>query len=127
MMKPLKKIGICLDHATAHLLEFTAEPSASDVITSAFTHEAKEDSLRRSENVMHNKEQHQQAEYYKKLGEVILGYDEVLLFGPTEAKAELVNILRDDHRFAAIKIDVEQTDKLTENQQQAFVRAFFSK
>ena len=38
---------------------------------------------------MHNKEQHEQSDYYKKLGETIKNYTEVLLFGPTDAKVEL--------------------------------------
>ena len=75
---------------------------------------------------MHNKEQHEQADYYKKLSEVIKNYDDVILFGPTEAKTELYNVLRADHLFEKIKIKTQQTDKLTENQQHAFVRNYFS-
>ena len=76
---------------------------------------------------MHNKEQHKQSEYYKQLGEAIKNYEEVILFGPTEAKVELYNVLRADHQFAKIRIEVEQTDKMTENQEHAFVKAYFSK
>ncbi len=75
---------------------------------------------------MHNKEQQQQAAYYKELGKVIRNYEEVILFGPTDAKVELLNLLKEDHLFAAIKIEVAQTDKMTENQQHAFVKAHFS-
>jgi len=42
-------------------------------------------------------------------------------------KVELLNTLRADHLFAKIKIEVKQTGKLTENQQHAFVREYFSK
>ena len=76
---------------------------------------------------VHNKEQHQQSEFYKKLGEAIINYNEVILFGPTDAKAELHNILKADHRFAKIKIETKQADRMTENQQHAFVREYFSK
>ncbi len=86
-----------MDHATAHLMEFTT-------ILSTFTHQEKENSLGKSENLMHNKEQHEEADYYKKIGEVIRQYDEVMLFGPIEAKEELLNKLRQDHRFADVKI-----------------------
>ncbi|MEI9909275.1 MAG: hypothetical protein WDO71_06225 [Bacteroidota bacterium] len=75
---------------------------------------------------MHNKEQHQQSEYYRKLGEVIRNYEAVILFGPTSAKAELLNLLKADNRFTKIKIEIRQTDKMTENQQYAFVREYFS-
>jgi hypothetical protein len=75
---------------------------------------------------MHNKEQHQQSEYYKKIGEIIKDYKEVILFGPTEAKTELFNILKADHLFENIKIEIKQTDKMTENQQHAFVKNHFN-
>ena len=75
---------------------------------------------------MHNKEQHQLSEFYTKLGETIKHYQEVLLFGPTSAKTELLNVLRADHRFAAIKIEVEDADKMTTNQLHAFVTQHFN-
>ena len=121
-----KKLGIWMDHSNAHLIEITADSIETKNIESKFTHQAKEQSLGRSENLMHNKEQHQQSEYYKNLGEVIKNYNEVILFGPTDAKVELLNLLRTDHRFAGIKIEVEQADKMTDNQQHAFVKNYFT-
>jgi hypothetical protein len=75
---------------------------------------------------MHSKEQHQLADYYKAIGEVIRNYDSVVLFGPTDAKTELFNLLRADQRFAKITMDVKQTDKMTEEQQHTFVKEYFS-
>jgi len=121
-----KKLGICMDHATAHLIEFTTDPIESKSIDSKFTREEKTDTMGRSEHVMHNKEQHLQAEYYKKLAEVIKGYTHVILFGPTDAKTQLLNIINDDHHFSMIKIRIKQTDKMTENQQHAFVKNYFT-
>ena len=126
-MTTTKSLGIWMDHSNAHLMELTVAPIESKTIDSKFTHEAKEQSLSKSENLMHNKEQHQQSEYYKKLGEIIKHYQDVVLFGPTKAKVELLYTLRADHLFAKIKIEVKQTGKLTENQQHAFVREYFSK
>ena len=98
-MTTAKSLGIWMDHASAHLMEFTTDPIETKIIESKFTHQAKEDSLNRSEHMMHNREQHQQAEYYKKLGETIKNYEEVILFGPTDAKVELLNVLRANHLF----------------------------
>jgi ADP-heptose:LPS heptosyltransferase len=125
-MATAKNLGIWMDHSNAHLMEFTTDPIETNTITSKFTHQEKEQSLGKSENLMHNKEQHQQSDYYKELGEVIKGYEHVVLFGPTDAKAELLNALRADHRFEKIKIEVKQADKMTDNQQHAFVRDYFS-
>src|ERR1700722_2972984 len=96
-IKTKKNLGICMDHSSAHLMEFANESGESKTIESKFTHDVKEHSLGKSEHLMHNKEQHQQSEYYRKLGEVIKGYDEVILFGPTDAKVELFNLLMEDH------------------------------
>lgn len=126
-MIALKNLGICMDHSNAHLMEFTVEPAEIKSIGSKFTHEDKMNSLAKSESLMHNKEQHAQSEYYKKLGEVIKNYDDVVLFGPTEAKTELLNLLRGDHSFSKIKIEIEHTDKMSESQQHAFVKNYFSK
>ena len=126
-MKTSKNLGIWMDHATAHLMEFTTDPIETQVIESKFTHPENDDSHLRGDKTMHNKEQHQQSAYYKKLGEAIVSCDEVILFGPTHAKNELYNLLKADHLFANIKIEVKQTDKLTEHQQHAFVKEYFSK
>ena len=115
-----------MDHSSAHLIEYTTDPIETTVVTSKFTHQT-EHSANRSENLMHNKEQQQQSAYYKQLGEVIRNYEAVILFGPTNAKVELFNLLKADHLFAKIKIEMEQTDKMTENQEHAFVKAHFSK
>jgi hypothetical protein len=125
-MKTVKNLGIWMDHANAHVMEFTTNPIETTIITSGFTREAKEQSLGKSENLMHNKEQHQRSEYYKKLIETIRNFDDVILFGPTNAKVELLNVLRADHNLEKIKIEVKQTDKMTENQEHAFVREHFS-
>ena len=116
-----------MDHASAHLMELTTHPIETKIVESKFTHQVKEDSLEKSEKLMHNKEQHKETEYYKEIGSVIRDYDDVLLFGPTEAKVELLDLLRKDNRFAGIKIQLKQTDKMTENQEHAFVRDYFSK
>ena len=125
-MTGTKKLGIWMDHSNAHLMEFENAASGSKTIESAFTHEVKQDTLEKGEKAMHHKEQHEQEAYYKQLGEVIKNYGEVLLFGPTDAKTELFNVLKTDHHFDKIKIEVKQADKMSENQQHAFVREYFS-
>jgi hypothetical protein len=126
-MKIANDLGIWMDHSSAHLMEFTVDPIETTTLKSKFTHGEKEESFGKSENVMHNKEQHQQREYYKDLIAVIRNYTAVVLFGPTDAKTELLNLIRQDHNLEKIKIEVKQTDKLTENQQHAFVKDYFSK
>lgn len=122
-----KQMGICMDHATANLMELTSGDMETKTINSKFTHEQKEDTLHKGEKVMHHKEQHVQLGYYKEIAAVIKNYEEVLIFGPTDAKSELLNLLKADHHFDKINIETKQADKMTENQQHAFVKEYFFK
>jgi len=126
--KTAKKLGIWMDHAHAHLSECTTEKPqtiGTTMIQSKFTHDEESTTLEKSEKGMHNKEQHMQADYYKKLGEYIRNFDDVLLYGPTDAKVELLNILRADHQFDKITIETKSADKMSEHQQHAFVQDYF--
>jgi hypothetical protein len=125
-MNTIKKLGVWMDHAHAHLSEYTSDVTEPRTIESRFTEEERIKSLEHGESTMQNKQQHQRSEYYKKLAEEIRHYDEVLLFGPTGAKLELFNILIGDHRFAKVKLEVKHADKMTDNQQLAFIREYFS-
>lgn len=124
-MKIEKKLGIWMDHAHANLIEYAAT-MVTETVTSASTHEEKEKTLQKGETMMHNKEQQQESYFYKVLGQRIKKYDTVLLFGPTDARNELLNILQADPSFSKIKIESMPADKMTKNQQHAFVRHYFS-
>ena len=124
-MSKAKYLGIWMDHSTANLMEYSSDTIETKTIHSTFTHQDKEFSLSKSEFQMHNREQHEQASYYKALSEVIINYDAVILFGPTDAKVELSKIIKRNHLFDDIKIEVETTDKMTQNQQHAFVKNYF--
>lgn len=80
--------------------------------------------LRKDEGLMHNIEHYQRSDYFNRLGSVIKDYNEVVLFGPTDAKSEFHNFLKDDHHFDKIRIEVKPADKMTENQRQAYVKKY---
>jgi hypothetical protein len=124
-MKKVKQMGIWMDHSNAYLLELIHDKIVQNSLASGFTIEERESSLQKSEHFMHNKEQQQHAVFYKKIGEKIRLFQEVVLFGPTEAKYELFNLLKADHLFSDIKIEAKDTDKLTESEMYAFVREYF--
>lgn len=124
-MKNTKQIGLWMDHATAHLIQPDNTEKEHETIYSAFTQQTKDESNRKGESHLHTKEQHLQTDYFKKISNAIVNYDEILLFGPTDAKIELLHVLQKDHRFANCKLAFKQSDKLTPNQQTAFVREHF--
>ena len=101
-------LGIFMDHSSAQIIEFTTDPMESITVDSTFSRQDKVESLGKSENLMHNKEQQQQTAYFKQLADVIKNYDAVVLFGPTDAKAQLYNILKADNRFEKIKIEPQR-------------------
>lgn len=122
-MKNPKKLGIWMDHSIAHLMEFTDEPFEVKTIESAFqenplTHQVKPASTRA--------ELSKQYKYYQKIGDVIKDYCQVILFGPTDAKEELFNLLSDDNRFMKIKVEIKETDRMTRSQLHSFVNEYFS-
>jgi len=124
-MEKQENLGVWMDHSTAHLIDVGAKKN-NHAISSKFTSDTKEEALKRSESLMHNKEQQMHEAYYKEISEVILKYDNVLLFGPTNAKTELLNYLHKDLHFKDKKIDVESADKMTENEKEAFIKKHFN-
>jgi len=124
-MKTVSKLGIYMDHSSAIFLELKDETIIHLTESSDFSHENKEFTLSKSEQLMHNKENQKQSQFYKKISDTIRNFQEVLLFGPTEAKNELFNLCKTDHLFDNIKIDVKATDKMDESQMEIFVKEYF--
>lgn len=126
-MKTKRILGIWMDHSTAQLSEFSNGNFMTETIESKPKLHAQEDDLYyKDESHRLNKERNQLANYYKKLSDAILNYEEVILFGPTEAKDELVNSLKDNHLFEKIKIVVQPADKMTESEQHEFLKEFMN-
>ena len=126
-MKTVKQIGIWMDHHNAHIIEFASDVKETKTMNSEFGSGDKSESAHGSENEMHNREQQKQGTFYKNLSKVIKDYDEVLLFGPTDAKSELLNLLRENHQFDQIKIEVKTADKMSDKEQHAFVSDYFKR
>ena len=124
-MQNSKKLAVYLDHSQATLFDFGISAIEFLIIDSEFDYQDKKEAMQKGENHLHNKEQHLQHKYYENIGESILDFNKVLLFGPTDAKTELFNYLTKIKKFENIKITVKSTDKLTENQQIAFVNEYF--
>lgn len=124
-MKLKKQLGIWMDHSTANLIELSVDSTKNETIM-AQVGEQDEPLNKRDETLIQNKEQNEVAGFFSRLSDIIINYDEVLLFGPTNAKTELVNILKSDRHFDEVKIEVKPADKMTENQQLAFVKEHFN-
>lgn len=124
-MKTAKKLGLYLDHASAKLIEFDRDAKDAETVFYNCTNQARDETLQLSEKAIENRKQDSEKIYFKELSDHILKYNEVVLFGPTQAKAELFNFLRKNNKFDEIKIEILPAKKLTANQQHAFVREYF--
>ena len=116
-------MGIWMDHSNAVLMELTNETIVTHSVVSESAHQENGQGMVMQGKPLQNKEQ--RFSYYKKLGDAIRNFQEVVLFGPTDAKNELLNLLKADHLFENIKIEAKNTDKITENQMHAFIREYF--
>lgn len=124
-MENIKQLGIWMDHANAYLMELTNDIIVTNRIASESTNNEAEFNFYKGEKHIHIKEQHLQLSYYKKIGEVIKKYQDVVLFGPTDAKSELLNLVKTDYLFEGIKIEVKNSGKMTKDQMQIFIREYF--
>jgi|BarGraNGADG00211_3_1021988.scaffolds.fasta_scaffold00125_21 hypothetical protein len=124
-MKSSKKLGIWMDHSIAHIMKVTNNTIDASILEIGSSLPAREQNMGVHERQRHNKEQAEQSVFFKSLSDVIKDYEDVLLFGPTGAKTELLNLLKDNHHFDNIKIVIKSADKMTENQRHLFVKEYF--
>lgn len=124
-METQKKIAVYMDHFSANLIEYSKSAKNIKTITSEFNHFEKEKILQKGESHLHNKEQDLQIKFYSEIKNELFDYFQIILFGPTTAKNELQTILSNSNRFTDIEIVIKITDKLTPNEQLAFVNNYF--
>jgi hypothetical protein len=125
-MKNIKKAGIWMDHSKAFVMELVSDTIFESITTSEITHIG-EVNLNNSEKMRNIQEQHEQSSFYKNLSEIIRNYQDIVLFGPTQAKDELLNILNLNHLFDSIKIEVVNSDKMSGIEMHKFVKDYFKK
>ncbi len=137
MKKPIKKIGLWLDHVDAHFIELEDDQELLESIHS------KKESLQRikgesgngikmgnyrstnNEHQVQMRENEILSDYYKNIAKRLENFDEIFIFGASTAKDELYNLLRINKHFDGKLIHTESSDHITKNQMIARVRAFF--
>ena len=124
-MNKIKFLGIWMDHSNAFLMELYNHKISSEKIILK-TEKKEDDSVENNEIQIHSKEESQhRAAFFKEISNIIRNYQDVLLFGPTDAKNELYNLLCADHRFENTKFVLRNTDKMTEDEMYKFVVEYF--
>jgi len=121
-MNTKKQLGIYIDFSNAYLMELINKMIVSRSIE--FEYPKVGDEINSNHKTV-DKKHHLQSAYYLELSEIIRNYNQVVLFGPNDAKNELFNLLEFDHNFDMIKIKNVNTDKMNENQIHDFVKEFY--
>ena len=125
-MHKIKQLGIYMDHAHAFLMELENGLIISRNIVSGWIET--EDKPNQDKHFMDfncGEKKHLQSAYYHEISDIIRHYQQIVLFGPTDAKNELHKLLSDNHLFKDIKIKLVETDKLTDVQMHEFVKEYF--
>jgi hypothetical protein len=120
-MYTTKSIGIWMDHVSAHLIEFR-NLRVETVILRAKIKE-KHKYLQTKEET--SDENDQQQNYFKKIFEHIMPYENILIFGPNEEKNMFENYLLKQENFDCMKVVSLIADKMTDNHKHAFVNNYF--
>lgn len=114
-----------MDHSIAYIMELKDGAIVENIVALETFQPDNVSEFVKNERLVQNKEQQLQVNYYKKLSEIIKSYEEVVLFGPTEAKNELLNLLKADHLFDNIKFNAILSDKMNAKQMHVFVKEYF--
>ncbi len=138
MKKETKQAALWLDHSQAHLFGYReGESYLIETIESPLERKPRiegegNDTTRfganyysNNEDRKHNKMQNELASFFSELEGKLKDFDEILLFGPTNAKEQLFNRLSENKSYVSKTFSVESVGKLTENQTLAYVRDFF--
>jgi len=121
---PKQFAGVCLDSHNAIIIANTSETengdySIQDKVQASEYHGGK------GEHFMHNAEQSNHLKYFKSVANLLLNFDEILVFGPGKSQEEFINFLHEDAQFKSKKITIDSAGQLTDPQMIAKVRDFF--
>ena len=116
--------GVWLDTSTATIIAkiqdaSLGEYSIRDKVRASEVHG------RGSEHTMSNAKRTEQLKYFKTLSNLLLPFDEILLFGPGQSQEQFQNHLQDDIGFRSKRITIQSSDQMTSPERIAKVRDFF--
>jgi len=120
-----KQMGIWMDHSIAFLMELENDKITENIVEIETPEMEVDYDSGKNEKLKNSKAQQYKSNYYKKLSDSIKTHQEVVLFGPTDAKNELFNKLKSEHLLENIIIEIQLSDKMTAIQMHEFVREYF--
>ena len=123
-MKTKRKLGIWIDRSIAHLMEISHEPFEVKTIESEL--ESIKDKVAAKKDLTPSKVKQLQLKYYNNIRKSIQDFYYVVLFGPTDAKRELFDLLAEDESLTKVKVEIKETDEMNAREKHEFVQKHFS-
>lgn len=116
--------GVWLDNHTAMIISNTSanengEYAIKEKINAGEHHGSG------SEHSINNAKHSDSLKYFKSLSNLLLNFDEILIFGPGKSQEQFQNHLQEDAQFKNKQITIDSAEHLTDPQMIAKVRDFF--
>ena len=124
-MKKDLKLAIYMDEDSAKIFEFEFKPMFLTTINIGSIQLDHQQVLPKVGKEPKSKVQQMFDSFSKNLGEIILNYDLILMFGPSINKTDVLAVLQQDKRFCDIKFQIQNTTILNEIQQIAVINTIF--
>lgn len=116
--------GVWLDNSKAIIISKSSDNDSSDYTVQEKV-KAMETHSGGSEHTMNNAKQTDSLKYFKSLSNLLLKYDEILVFGPGKAQEQFQHHLQNDPQFKSKQVSIENAEHLTDPQMIAKVRDYF--
>ncbi|CAM2830490.1 hypothetical protein [Flavobacterium frigoris] len=120
-----KKMGIWMDYSIPYLTGFTSNSFEIIKAESTSFESTKLYPIKTLAALLEKRDRLLQTYYYK-IASKIKNYDRIIIFGPTNAKTELFDVLSEDDRFLKTKIEITNTDQMNPAEQHQFIKNYFS-
>jgi stalled ribosome rescue protein Dom34 len=101
-MAPFRSLGIWMNDSSAHLINFENGLVVEKIVLSEHTTSSPPLSSSSDDSVPPNNP----SGYYDRIRERLMEYDDIVLFGPSIYKSQLLRYLQNDVRFDRIKIKI---------------------
>jgi hypothetical protein len=121
-MQTKSKIGVCLDYSIAYLLEEKNEEKVITIIESEDDEII--DSIEANDEIPEKRHRKDHI-FFKKIFDMVKGFDKVMLFGPASVKNEILKRIK-AHKLVNIEVfNNPNQDKVTDNEKFEFINNYF--
>ena len=120
-MKSRRTLSIWMDHTIAYLYEYKNNTVVTTTIVSTIRHDLGDLYSINESNGSLSPMPKPFSVFFQEISDVIIGYEDVILFGPTGSKNELFNHLLHNHRFDRINMAIQQMEQMEDPDREAFL------